>query len=154
MSIVQHNLDLLGAILTVIFYCLSILIFVFRLCGKPHFGYWLGILMFVFAVPLIYLLIKAPELHRPSLYYVQIGLMLLWMSVALLLDYILKISFRQIKWMVNQLCHSILCRHRRVAGHSLLGRTRMEHNNDCIVPDYGCACFCSKKSDRDVAVVK
>ena len=100
MSIVQHNLDLLGAILTVIFYSLSILIFVFRLCSKPHFGYWLGILMFVCAAPLVYLLIKAPELHRPTLYYVQIGLMLLWMAVTLLLDYILKINFRQIKWMV------------------------------------------------------
>jgi hypothetical protein len=49
---------------------------------------------------MIYLLIKAPEYNRPALYYIQIGLMLAWIVAEMLLDYILKINFRNNKWMV------------------------------------------------------
>ncbi len=49
---------------------------------------------------MIYLLIKAPGLNRPILYYIQIGLMLLWLGIELLLDYILKMNFRKVQWMV------------------------------------------------------
>jgi hypothetical protein len=52
------------------------------------------------AFPLGYLLLKAPELHRPVLYYVQIGLMLIWILVLFLVDYVLKIDFRQTPWQV------------------------------------------------------
>jgi hypothetical protein len=34
------------------------------------------------------------------LYYLQIGLMLAWLVVELLLDYVLKINFRAVRWMV------------------------------------------------------
>jgi hypothetical protein len=37
---------------------------------------------------------------RPVLYYVQISLMLVWLLVEALLDYILKIDFRRVRWMV------------------------------------------------------
>ncbi len=49
---------------------------------------------------MIYLLVIAPQLERPALYYLQIGLMLAWLLVEALLDYILKIDFRQVRWMV------------------------------------------------------
>jgi hypothetical protein len=42
----------------------------------------------------------ARQLGRPVLYYVQIGLMLVWLLVELVLDYILKVDFRQVRWMV------------------------------------------------------
>jgi hypothetical protein len=48
---------------------------------------------------MIYLFVKAPQFERPALYYIQIGL-LAWLLVEALLDYILKIDFRQIQWMV------------------------------------------------------
>jgi len=100
MSILNKNIDLLGAIVAVAFYVSAIMVFAFRLGGKPQVGYWLGIFEFCLAIPMVYLLIKAPELNRPILYYIQIGFMLLWLVVELLLDYILRIDFRQIKWMV------------------------------------------------------
>jgi len=92
--------NLLGAIVAVTFYISAILVFIFRLMGQPRFEGWLGYFEFLLGVPMIYLLMKAPQLERPALYYLQIGLMLAWLIVEALLDYILKIDFRQVGWMV------------------------------------------------------
>jgi hypothetical protein len=92
--------NLLGAIVAVAFYVSAILVFIFRLPGQPQFGHWIGYFEFLLGMPLIYLLVKAPQLERPVLYYIQIGLMLTWLLVEALLDYILKIDFRQVQWMV------------------------------------------------------
>ena len=53
------------------------------------------------AFPLGYLLIKAPEFNRPILYYVQIVIVLIFLIVLFLVDYILKYDFRQTQWMVR-----------------------------------------------------
>ena len=92
--------NLLGAIVAIAFYVSAILIFAFRLLGKPQYGHWIGYFEFVLAIPMIFLLLKAPQLERPSLYYIQIGCMLAWLVVEVLLDYILKIDFRNVRWMV------------------------------------------------------
>ncbi len=94
------TMNLLGALVTVAFYVSAILVFIFRLLGKPQFGHWIGYFEFLLAIPLVYLLVNAPQLERPALYYLQIGLMLAWLLVEALLDYILKIDFRQVSWMV------------------------------------------------------
>lgn len=92
--------NLLGAIVAVSLYSLYILLFVFRLLGRVQFGHWLASLQFFSVIPLVYLLLKAPQLGRPVLYYVQIGLMLVFLLVELLLDYIYMVDFRQVSWMV------------------------------------------------------
>ena len=92
--------NLLGAIVAVSLYSLYILLFVFRLLGRIQFGHWLASLQFLAVIPLVYLLLKAPQLGRPVLYYVQIGLMLVFLLVELLLDYIYMVDFRQVSWMV------------------------------------------------------
>jgi len=79
MSRLSINLDILGAITAIVFYVSAIMVFIFRLEGKPQVGYFIGIFEFCLAVPMIYLLIKAPENNRPGLYYVQISLMLIWL---------------------------------------------------------------------------
>lgn len=96
----QETPNLLGALVTVGIYFLYILLIVFRLLGKPDVGHWLASIQFLTVFPLVYLLIKAPKLERPALYYLQIGLMLIFLLVELLLDYILLIEFRQVSWMV------------------------------------------------------
>ena len=93
-------LDLLGAILTHAIYVLCILIFLSRLVEKPRFENWAGWVLLLTSVPLGYLLFKAPELQREPLYYVQIGLMLAFLLVEFLLDYLLKLDFRNTRWMV------------------------------------------------------
>ena len=90
----------LGAIVTIAFFISAILVFTFRLLGKPQAGYWIGFFEFLLAIPLIYLLFSATQLHRPTIYFIQIGCMLAWLIVEALLDYILKIDFRNTNWIV------------------------------------------------------
>lgn len=92
--------NLIGAVTTIAFFISAILVFVFRLLGKPQYGHWIGYFEFLLAIPLIYLLIQAPQLERQVLYYIQIACMLAWLLVEALLDYILKTDFRQVRWMV------------------------------------------------------
>jgi hypothetical protein len=92
--------NLLGALVAISFYISAIFVFIFRLLHKPQYGHWFGYFEFLLAVPLIYLLLTAPGLHRPALYYIQIGCMLAWLVVEALLDYILKVDFRNVRWMV------------------------------------------------------
>ncbi len=92
--------NLIGAIAAIVFFASAILVFISRLAGKTQYGHWIGYIEFLLALPLIYLLLKAPQHERPLLYYIQISLMLVWLVVELLLDYILKIDFRQVRWMV------------------------------------------------------
>ena len=92
--------NLLGAIVAITFFVSAILVFVFRLLGKPQYGHWIGCFEFLLAIPLIFLLVKAPQLQRPTLYYIQIGCMLAWLVTEALLDYILKVDFRNVRWMV------------------------------------------------------
>lgn len=96
----SERANLIGAITAIAFFVSAILVFVFRLLGKPQFSHSIGYFEFLLAIPLIYLLIQAPQLGRPALYYIQIGCMLAWLVVEALLDYILKVDFRQVRWMV------------------------------------------------------
>jgi hypothetical protein len=92
--------NLLGAVTAIAFFVSAILVFAFRLLGKPQYENWLGYFEFLLAAPLIFLLVKAPQLGRPTLYYIQIGCMLAWLVVEALLDHILKVDFRNVQWMV------------------------------------------------------
>jgi len=67
---------------------------------KISTGHWIGIPILLMIFPLIYLLAKAPGSDRPFIYYLQIGLMLVWLIVLFLVDYILRVDFRQTQWMV------------------------------------------------------
>ena len=92
--------NLIGAVTAIAFFVSAILVFVFRLLGKPQYGHWIGYFEFLLAIPLIFLLVNAPQLGRPALYYIQVGCMLAWLVVEALLDYIFKVNFRQVRWMV------------------------------------------------------
>lgn len=92
--------NLIGAITAITFFVTASLVFVFRLLGKPQYGHWIGYFEFLLAVPLVFLLIQAPQLGRPALYYIQIACMLAWLVVEALLDYILKVDFRNVRWIV------------------------------------------------------
>lgn len=92
--------NLIGAITAIAFFVSAILVFTFRLLGKQQYGHWIGYFEFLLAIPLVILLVTAPQLERPMLYYIQIGCMLAWLLVEALLDYILNIDFRQVRWMV------------------------------------------------------
>ena len=92
--------NLIGAVLAHVINFIIILIFILRLVRRSQLEYGLGLILMILAVPLAYLLLTAPSLMRPPLYYIQIGFMLLYLIVELLLDYILKTDLRKIQWVV------------------------------------------------------
>ena len=93
--------NLLGALCAIWIYVFSILVFIARLKDKPQIESTFGIISFLSAIPLLYLLITAPQHNRELLYYIQIGMMLLWIIVEIIIDYILKLDFRQdMKWVI------------------------------------------------------
>lgn len=94
-----NKIDLLGSYTAIFILFICILIFIARLFKKPKIEYLLGILFIFSFIPLSYFLLYANELKRPVIYYIQISLMLLFIIVELLVDYILNINFRNIKWM-------------------------------------------------------
>lgn len=94
-----NKLNILGASISVFFMTICSLIFIFRLFRQQTVEYWLGIASLLTAIPLIYLLYTANQLQRPTIYYIQLGIMIVFIIIELLLDYIFKIDFRNIKWM-------------------------------------------------------
>jgi hypothetical protein len=100
------RINLLGAVVTIAIYFFSIMTFVSRLMGNPELGWWFGYPLLLMALPLGYLLFKAPQLQRHLMYYVQISFMIVFLIVELVLDYILKVDFRNTQWVV--ICYVML----------------------------------------------
>jgi len=87
--------NIVGAIVANLINVLVIAVFIARLSNRPKIEYWLGIILTLSIVPLAYLFITAIGFKRPFLYFIQIGLMITYLVVELMLDYILKVDFRQ-----------------------------------------------------------
>jgi hypothetical protein len=96
----KPSLDLLGAIVAHVIFVSSILTFLARMFLGTGPGHWIGIPILLMAFPLGYLLARAPEFGRPFIYYLQVGLMIAWLIILFLLDYLLHYNFRDTQWMV------------------------------------------------------
>jgi hypothetical protein len=96
----DEKLDLLGAIVAHVIFISSIVTFACRMLFGLGPGHWIGVPILLMAFPLGYLLATAVHFDRPVLYYVQVGLMLLWLIVLLLVDYVFRYDFRHTQWMV------------------------------------------------------
>ena len=96
----REKTDYLGAIVSHVVFTSSIITFSSRILFDLRPGHWVGIPLLLMAFPLGYLLSRATEFERPPLYYVQIGVMLLFLILLLLTDYVLKYDFRQTQWLV------------------------------------------------------
>ena len=98
MDIIKANY--LGTITALIILIMCNLIFVFRLLGLSKIEYYTGLLFLLTSLPVVYLLYTANEFYRPAIYYIQLGIMLTFIVVEFLLDYLFKINFRDTRWMV------------------------------------------------------
>ncbi len=87
--------NIAGAIVANLINVLVIAVFLSRLSDRPKIEHWFGIILILSIVPLIYLFITAIGFKRPLLYFIQISLMITYLVVELMLDYILKLDFRQ-----------------------------------------------------------
>ena len=94
-----NKLNLFGAYLATFILLTSSLIFVFRLLHLYKAEYRTGIAFMLSAIPIFYLVYASADFERPALYYIQLGLMIGFIIIELLLDYILKVDFRHTKWM-------------------------------------------------------
>jgi len=93
------RINILGASISVFILAICSLIFIFRLSNQQTIEYWLGVILLLTAIPLAYLLYTANQLQRPMIYYIQIGAMIGFLIIELLLDYVFKVEFRNIRWM-------------------------------------------------------
>ncbi len=92
-------MNLLGALAAIAFYVLVILVFAARLLGRPRWEHGLGFIVLLLAFPAALLLATAPGLGRPPLYYAQLALLLAYLVVEALLDYVFRVDFRSVRWM-------------------------------------------------------
>lgn len=92
--------NLVGAAVALLIYALVILVFVSRLAGNVRAERGLGVAVIALAVPLLCLLFASGGSGRGPLYVVQLCLMIAYLVVELLLDYVFKIDFRNVRWMV------------------------------------------------------
>jgi hypothetical protein len=95
-----ERLNLIGAVTAQVIFISSIITFSSRMIFKIAPGHWVGTPLLLTVFPLGYLLIKAAEMNRPILYYIQVGLMLLFIILLFFVDFIFKYDFRQTYSMV------------------------------------------------------
>lgn len=95
-----EQLDLLGAVVAVLVFLSSTLVFAGRTWMGVSPGHWIGVPFLLMAVPLGFLLYTAPGAGRRPLYYVQIGLMLISILTLFVLDYVIGVDWRQTQWAV------------------------------------------------------
>ncbi len=91
---VVNRINLYGAILANVINISTISIFIARLLEEPEIGHWIGIVILLSIIPLFYLLYSATSLNRARIYYIWIGLMIVFIIVEFLLDWFPKIEFR------------------------------------------------------------
>jgi len=77
-------LNLLGAYSAIFILLISSLIFIFRLLDKQTVEFWLGIAFILSSIPLIYLIITAPQLDRPNAGYPIIPGKSWWLKAGIL----------------------------------------------------------------------
>lgn len=92
-------MNLLGAVVAIVYYVLVISILAARLLNRPRWEHGLGFAVLLLGFPLALLLVTAPGLRRPALYCIQVVLLLAYLVVEALLDYIYKVDFRHVRWM-------------------------------------------------------
>lgn len=95
----KQRLNLFGALLSVVIFLLCCSIFIVRIGNQEKTEYWLGIILLLIAIPLSVLLFTAKQYKRPPIYFLQIGLMIGFLILEFLLDYVFKLPFRETNWM-------------------------------------------------------
>ncbi len=91
-------MNLLGAATGLAYNLTCMLVFLLRLVGRTGAGRAVGFCQAAFLAPLFILVVTAPGLARAPLYYVQAILLLLFVAFELVVDTILRVGFRSVRW--------------------------------------------------------
>ena len=92
--------DLIGAITANGYMLLVIALCIARIVGRPELGHWIGLTSFLVVIPLTYLFVTELHADRRMIYFVWLGLMILFALVELIIDHILNLDFRNVQWAV------------------------------------------------------
>jgi hypothetical protein len=91
----RESINLLGSVIANINNILMIFLFLARIYKYPKIEYWLGVVFMLSIVPITFMLIKARESNRAILYFIQLSLIIVFIVVEFVWDYLLKLDFRQ-----------------------------------------------------------
>ena len=94
------NTNLIGAISTNVYMLLIIALFAARILGWLEVERWIGIVSSLILIPLIYLFVVGLKTNRRMIYFVWLGLMILFVLFELIVDDILRVDFRSVQWTV------------------------------------------------------
>jgi len=89
--------NLVGAITANVYMLLIIAMFIARILGWFEIGRWIGIVSSLVLIPLIYLFLVGLETDRRMIYFVWLGLMILFSLFELIVDDILRVDFRSVQ---------------------------------------------------------
>ncbi|MBN2558128.1 MAG: hypothetical protein JXB33_05165 [Clostridia bacterium] len=92
--------EVFGAVTAAAVYFCAAMVFAFKLARMPRAVFWAGLAEFMMIIPLGYLFISGFENDRPFAYFLQTGLMISWLCMMLMADYIRQTDFRKTKWKV------------------------------------------------------
>lgn len=96
----MHSIDLVGAITANAYMLIIIFMFAMRIAGQHDIARWVGWASSIVIFPLAYLLVAAFQAHRPPIYFIWLGLMILFALFELVIDDILAVDFRGAQWSV------------------------------------------------------
>lgn len=92
--------DLTGAITANVYVLLVVALFVARIAGLLELTSWIVLASFLVVIPLAYLFFAGRRANRRLIYFVWLGLMILFALVELVVDHVLQLNFRSTQWAV------------------------------------------------------
>ena len=98
--VMTKNTNLIGAISANVYMLLIIALFAARILGWLEVERWIGIVSSLILIPLIYLFVVGLKTNRRMIYFVWLGLMILFVLFELIVDDILRVDFRSVQWTV------------------------------------------------------
>jgi hypothetical protein len=98
--VTTKDTNLIGAISANVYMLLIIALFAARILGWLEIERWIGIVSSLILIPLIYLFVVGLKTNRRMIYFVWLGLMILFVLFELIVDDILRVDFRSVQWTV------------------------------------------------------
>jgi len=89
--------NLIGAVTANVYMILIIAMFAARIVGWLEIERWIGIVSSLTLIPLIYLFVVGLKTKQRKIYFVWIGLMILFVLFELIVDEILRVDFRSVQ---------------------------------------------------------
>jgi hypothetical protein len=94
----QQTLNLIGAITANIYMVLIIAVFITRIYDQIEIARQIGFASFFIIIPLVFLFLSGIGKNRRLVYFLWLGLMVLFLVFELIIDHILDLDFRDVQW--------------------------------------------------------